>query len=126
MVTLDLGAMGKDNWQVVGLYEPVFVGNFVIDTIYAPQEALYMATKKYNQGTVLLIRTTSTEGKFTDKVTRELKELYEKNNMKVIDSQTQVALRATNGLATNEMGIAISQLNSPCKTPSMTKMPRMV
>jgi putative ABC transport system permease protein len=96
MVTLDLGAMGKDNWQVVGLYEPVFVGNFVIDTIYAPQEALYMATKKYNQGTVLLIRTTSTDGKFTDKVTRELKELYEKNNMKVIDSQTQAALRTTN------------------------------
>jgi len=96
MVTLDLGAMGRDNWQVVGLYEPVFVGNFVIDTIYAPQEALYMATKKYNQGTVLLIRTTSKDGEFTDKVTRELKELYEKNNMKVLDSQTQAALRATN------------------------------
>ena len=41
MVTLDLGVMGKDEWQVVGLYEPVFVGNFVVDTIYAPQDALY-------------------------------------------------------------------------------------
>jgi putative ABC transport system permease protein len=96
MVTLDLGTMGRDEWQVIGLYEPVFVGNFVIDTIYAPQEALYKTTKKYNQGTVLLIRTTSTDGKFTDKVTRELKELYEKNNMKVVDSMTQAALRETN------------------------------
>ncbi|CAG1017051.1 Macrolide export ATP-binding/permease protein MacB [Anaerolineales bacterium] len=96
MVTIDLGTMGRDEWQVIGLYEPVFVGNFVIDTIYAPQEALYKTTKKYNQGTVLLIRTTSTDGKFTDKVTRELKELYEKNNMKVMDSMTQAAQRETN------------------------------
>lgn len=95
-VTLDLGTMGRDEWQVIGLYEPVFVGNYVIDTIYAPQEALYKTTKKYNQGTVLLIRTTSTDGEFTDKVTRDLKELYEKNNMKVMDSMTQAAQRETN------------------------------
>jgi putative ABC transport system permease protein len=96
MVTLDLGVMGKDEWQVVGLYEPVFVGNFVVDTIYAPQNALYKTTKKYNQGGILLIRTTSTDAEFTDKVTKELKDLFEKNNMKVLDSRTQASARATN------------------------------
>jgi putative ABC transport system permease protein len=96
MVTLDLGVLGKDKWQVVGFYEPIFVSNFVQDSFYAPQEALYQATKKFNQGAVLLIRTTSKDGKFTDSVTKDLKDLYESNNMKVIDSQTQAALRTTN------------------------------
>jgi len=95
-VTLDLGVLGKDKWQVVGLYEPVFVGNFVIASMYAPQDALYKATKKYNQGVQLLVRTTSNDGAYTADVTEKLKEIYERNNMKVVDSQTQAALRATN------------------------------
>ena len=33
---------------------------------------------------------------------------------------------AAEGLTREEMGIAISQLNTPCKTPSMTKMFRIV
>jgi putative ABC transport system permease protein len=57
---------------------------------------LYKATKKYNQGSQLLVRTTSTDGEFTADVTDKLKELYERNNMKIMDSQTQAALRATN------------------------------
>ena len=96
IVTLDLGVLGKDKWQVVGLYEPVFVGNFVIASMYAPQDALYKATKKYNQGVQLLVRTTSNDGAYTADVTEKLKEIYERNNMKVVDSQTQAALRATN------------------------------
>jgi putative ABC transport system permease protein len=96
MVTLDLGVLGKDVWQVVGLYEPVFVGNFIQDTIYAPQDALYQATKKFNQGAELLIRTTSKDGEFTATVTKKLKESYESANMKIADSQTQAALRMTN------------------------------
>jgi putative ABC transport system permease protein len=96
IVTLDLGEMGKDKWQVVGFYEPVFVSGFVSDTIYAPQEALYKSTKKYDQGSVLLIRTNSTNPEFTLDVTKELKDLFESKSMKVVDSQTQAALRTTN------------------------------
>jgi putative ABC transport system permease protein len=88
--------MGKDTWQVVGFYEPVFVGNFVSETIYAPQDALYKATKKFNQGTELLIRTTSKDGESTATVTQKLKDLYDGAGMKIIDSQTQAALRTTN------------------------------
>jgi putative ABC transport system permease protein len=96
IVTLDLGEMGEDKWQVIGFYEPVFVSGFVSDTIYAPQEALYKTTKKYDQGSVLLIRTKSANPEFTAEVTRELKDLFESKSMKVVDSQTQAALRATN------------------------------
>ncbi len=95
-VTLDLGEMGKDEWQVIGFYEPVFVGAYNSDSIYVPQAALYKTTKKYNQGSVLLVRTTATNGEFTMDVTNELKDVFESKNMKIVDSQTQAALRTTN------------------------------
>jgi len=107
MVTLDLGEMGKDEWRVIGLYEPVFVGGFNPDTIYAPLSALYKTTKKYNQGSVLFIRTTAHDGAFTSTATKRLKDLYEGQNFKVLDSQTQVDLRATNEW---QFGIVTSML----------------
>lgn len=96
IVTLDLGVMGKDKWQVLGLYEPVFVGGFNSDTIYAPEETLFKTTKKYNQGGMILIRTTSHDGTFTTAVTKNLKEMYESHSIKVVASQTQADLRTTN------------------------------
>lgn len=96
IVTLDLGVMGKDKWQVVGLYEPVFVGGFNSDTIYAPEEALFKTTNKYNQGGMVLIRTTAHDGKYTTAVTKNLKEMYESHSIKVSGSQTEVELRTTN------------------------------
>lgn len=96
MVTLDLGEMGEDEWQVVGLYEPVFVSTYNADTIYAPLEALYRITKKYDQGSVLLVRTTSHDGAFTSATAKNLKDFYESHNMKIVDSQVQTDLRKTN------------------------------
>ncbi len=49
-VTLNLGELGKDDWQVVGLYQMVFGGGFSTDNIYAPQDVLFDVTKKYNLG----------------------------------------------------------------------------
>jgi putative ABC transport system permease protein len=96
IVTLNLGEMGEDEWLVIGLYEPVFAGGYYTDTIYAPLETLYNRTKKYNRGSELLIRTTSTEAEFTATVTKNIKDFFESHSMKVVDSQTQAALRATN------------------------------
>jgi putative ABC transport system permease protein len=95
-VMLDLGVWGTDQWQVVGLYEPVFVGGFASDTIYAPQETLFKLAKKYNEASRVLIRTTSHDGAFTTAVTKHLKETFESHNLKVSGSQTQADLRATN------------------------------
>ncbi len=95
-VTLDLGELGSDQWQVIGFYEPVFVGSFNSDTIYAPLEALYQTTKKYNQGAILHVRTTAHDGAFTSAMSKRLKDLYESHNMKIVDSQVQTDLRKTN------------------------------
>lgn len=96
IVTLNLGELGKDTWTVVGIYEPVFAGGFESDTIYAPLESLYKATKKYNQGTMLYVRTTLHTDAAQTEVTRNLKAMYESHGLKIIDSQTMAALRQTN------------------------------
>jgi putative ABC transport system permease protein len=109
IVTLDLGELGKDQWQVIGLYEPVFVGGFTSPTIYAPLDALYNATKKFNQGSYLYVRTTSHTAEFTTAVTAQLKNLFENHGLKVVQSQTQPDLRKTNDF---QFSIVISMMLS--------------
>lgn len=94
-VTLDLGNLGKDQWRVIGLYDPVFVGGFNQDTIFAPLEALYQTTKKYGQGSLLYVRTNAHDGEFTARVTRELKDDFERHGLRVSQSETQTDARKT-------------------------------
>ncbi len=95
-VMLDLGELGKDRWQVIGLYEPVFASAYTSDMIYAPLEALFKATKKHNQGSMLYVRMTSHSPAFEAAVTARLKDLYEGRNMKIVASQTQADARSSN------------------------------
>ncbi|RPJ26605.1 MAG: FtsX-like permease family protein, partial [Chloroflexi bacterium] len=74
---------------------PVFVGGFNQDTIFAPLESLYQTTKKYGQGSVLYVRTTSHDPEFTAAVTKQLKEMYDRHGLKVAMSETQADSRKT-------------------------------
>jgi putative ABC transport system permease protein len=104
VVTLDLGELGKDSWTVVGLYDPVFAGAFSADTIYAPAEGLYRATKKFNQGTLLYLRTAAQDAASTSAATTGLKQLYEDRGLKVVQSLTQAEERQTNNF---QFGIVV-------------------
>lgn len=95
-VTIDIGSLGREQWQVVGIYEPVFAGGFSSATLYAPQETLFTISKKYNQAAWIVVRTTDHDKAFTDEVTKSLMETLERHNLKVSSSQTQVDARATN------------------------------
>lgn len=111
MVTLDMGTLGKDKWRVIGLYEPVFVGGFSSVTLFAPADELFKMSKKYNQASSIVVRTTAHDGAFTTALTKKLKEAYEQHKLKVSFSQTQADARATNewqfGLVTS-MLLALS------------------
>jgi putative ABC transport system permease protein len=96
IILLDIGTSGKDEWQVVGLYEPVFVGGFAADTLYAPLDSLSQITKIYNKTGVVQIRTTSHDLTSVQEVTKKLKETFEQHNMDVGGSQIQLDQRATN------------------------------
>ena len=109
IITLNLGELGKDEWQVIGLYDPVFVGGFNQETIFAPLEALYKTTKKYNQGSMLYVRTTSHAAEFTAAVNTKLKNMYEGHGLEVAMSETQAEQRKTNDF---QFGIVVSMLMS--------------
>jgi putative ABC transport system permease protein len=107
IVTLDLGDLGSDEWQVIGLYDPVFAGGFTSDTIYAPLEALQKTTKRFNQGSMLYLRTASHDTAFTELLTTDLKNLFDDRGLKVAQSQTQAAQRSTNEF---QFGMVISMM----------------
>ena len=95
-ITLDIGTLGSEEWQVVGMYEPVFFGGFSSANLYAPLETLFDISKKYNRSAEVLIRTTSHDKESVDAITKDLKETYERHNLKVSASQSQMDARATN------------------------------
>ena len=89
IVTLNLGELGKDEWQVVGLYEPVFAGPYNRETIYAPQSALFEATKKYGRGSVLYARTSEHDAVAVNTMVSQLIDTCEGRNIDVAQSETK-------------------------------------
>jgi putative ABC transport system permease protein len=96
VITLNLGVYGKDDWQVIGLYEPVFVGGFSSPNLYAPMETLYKISKKYNQASQIMVRTTAHDEASVTAITKNLKDVFERHSLKIAASTTQLEARATN------------------------------
>ncbi len=87
VVTLDLGQLGDRQWQVVGFYRMLSVVP-VPDNLYAPQAAIFQATTKHNVGRELLVSTSVDSASYADEVTTRLKEMFERRNWDIADSQT--------------------------------------
>jgi putative ABC transport system permease protein len=68
---------------VIGIYQLIFNDAFDATPIYAPLEAVASATKQYNQGTRLLVRTDSQDPTVIEQVYTQLKNLYEDRNMEI-------------------------------------------
>jgi putative ABC transport system permease protein len=96
MVTLDLSELGKDDWQIVGIYDPVFAGGFNPDIIYVPQDALFDSTKRYFRGDMMFVRTRQRDEPFVSAINTQLKDLYEGRGIKVVLSQTEPEVKRTN------------------------------
>ena len=95
IVKIDLGTKGEDDWQVVGLYEPVFFSNFGGETLYAPLETLYQVTKWYQQGYYLYVRTTEHDQAGVKRISDDLTKMFESHNLETSFTQTQPDLRNT-------------------------------
>lgn len=106
-VTLDMGELGKTDWQVVGIYDPVFVGGFNPDSIYAPQDSVAEATKRHGRGGILLVRTSGHDNAYVDAVKLQVKNLYEGRSMKIVTSIAEYENKATNDF---QFGIVINFL----------------
>jgi putative ABC transport system permease protein len=108
IVTLDLGQLGDDDWQVVGLYQVIVVGyGFSNNAIYAPQQAVFEATKKYNKASLLFVRTRFHSQEDIDAAANQLKELYEARN---IDIEYSQAIYEERQEADSQFGVTINTL----------------
>jgi putative ABC transport system permease protein len=106
-ITLDLGKYGTDDWQVVGFYQLIFGGGFSSDDLYAPEKAVFETTKKYNQGSLLRVRTHDHSADFTEAVRKELNTVYTDRNMDVLFTSTLATDRQN---ADAQFGITTSML----------------
>jgi putative ABC transport system permease protein len=94
ILTLDLGALGQERWQVIGLYQAIYGGDLnTRDSIYAPQAAAFEATKKYNQGGQLYVRTRYHTEDYANEVTAWIRNLYDGRKMDVASSETVYEIR---------------------------------
>jgi putative ABC transport system permease protein len=108
MATLDLGELGDEDWQVIGLYQEIVVGyGFSTDAIYAPQQAVFKATKKHNKARLLFARTRFHSEDYVNAMANQLKDLYETRNMDVEYSQ---AIYEERQQADSQFGVTINTL----------------
>ena len=107
VVTLDLGELGDDEWRVVGFYRVIFGGGFNTDAIYAPAEAVFDATKKYNEAGLLRVRTRRHDANTTEAVRTQLVNLYTERNMDVLFNLTANEERVN---ADNQFSITTTML----------------
>jgi putative ABC transport system permease protein len=82
-VTLNLFELGDAQWQVIGIFQVIFSGGFDATPIYAPLESIAAATKQYNEGTRLLVRTTSHDPTAVNDLYTQIKNLYEDREMEI-------------------------------------------
>jgi putative ABC transport system permease protein len=83
VITLDLAELGKDDWQVVGLYQLVFSGGFGTDSIFCSQDALFDMTKRYNLGSQLHLRMKRGSGVDAKAAVTKLAQQYEEESMSI-------------------------------------------
>ena len=58
IITLNLSELGKDDFEVVGLYQSMSSDEgFSFDVVYAPREALWLAANRYGRVNRLYVRT---------------------------------------------------------------------
>jgi len=108
-VTLNMFELGDSDWQVVGIFQVIFSDGFDVTPIYAPLETVAAATKQYNQGTRLLVRTASDNPATIELIFIRLKDLYEARKMDVgvYESSTKFQIREE---AFNQFGFIITML----------------
>ena len=107
-VTLDLGELGDDEWQVTGVYQSAFGGGIgETDPIYANLEAVFTATKKHNQGGQIYIRTQHQDAVSVQAMVTQLKDRYEAMNIDVAESQTLTENRTA---ADSQFSIVVTML----------------
>ena len=77
VVSLDMGEFGASAWSVAGIFKVAHRKVGDPDPVYAPADAVKAATKKFEQGSRLLVRTRSQSAADVDAVYRRINDALE-------------------------------------------------
>jgi putative ABC transport system permease protein len=96
-ITLDLGDLGKADWQVAGLYRVflMFGGGFNVDAIYAPRTAVFEVTKKNGRANTLFVRTRDHSDEATKRIANDLEDMLQNQHLDISQIETMPNLRKT-------------------------------
>jgi putative ABC transport system permease protein len=110
-ITLDLGELGADEWDVIGLYRVIYGSGFVVEPIYAPLNEVANVTNQINQGTQVLVMGAVTNLEEETEFADLLKSKYEEAGLN-IDFYTTSARLDQRVYADNQFASLISMLLS--------------
>lgn len=83
IVSLDLAELGRSDWEIIGFHKALGTGEFSVNNIYAPRQAVLAATNRTGRGVAVLVRTQPHDEAGIRAVADKLQALYAQRNMKV-------------------------------------------
>ncbi len=89
-IRLDLGPLGEEAWQVVGLYKYVAGASFETEPIYAPADVVVDVTKQANRGSLLHVTVADRSLQGATAVAEALKTVFEERNMTIALFTTKI------------------------------------
>jgi putative ABC transport system permease protein len=108
-ITLDLGPAGAEQWQVVGAYRVVYDTGFVIESIYAPREAVLAAAGLGDVATLVHVTAADPRLGVVQATADAIKTRYEAAGFK-IDLYTTAIKLEERQYALNQFNTVISML----------------
>ena len=111
-LTVDLGELGSQAWEVIGTYRSVYGGGLRIEAIYAPLAAVHAATGQEGIATQLVVRGDSINSLADEtRLADELESTFENDGIK-LDFYTTQAKREQRSFADNQFSTIVSMLLS--------------
>jgi len=111
IVTIDLGDLGSEEWEIAGLYRVIYGSGFVVEPIYAPLDAVASVTGQSGIGTQVLVDGLVDNIEEETEFSEGLQTLYENAGFE-IDFYTTTARLEQREYANNQFNSIISVLLS--------------
>ena len=83
VITLDLGGVPGERWEIIGTYKIIFGGGFNTEEFYAPLPAVAAASGQAGEGTRVMVRTTDRTLAGAQAVAGALRERFEDDGLRV-------------------------------------------
>ena len=111
LITLDLGELGADEWEIAGLYRVIYGSGFVVEPIYAPLDAVAAVTGRSGIATQVLVNGQINNIEQETDFSEALQSVYEDAGFG-IDFYTTTARLEQRAFANNQFNSIISMLLS--------------